>query len=709
MKKILRKTRTFEGYPTYERVLRGVAIRSNYQLDITYRVCQARIPPQTEVRTKAILQTLHNLTLATYWVHRDIEERQPEKRFARFRKKYSSSYKTDGIAAFLKTLYAQRVNGRYSLASHVSEGMWSDLASLLSSWLQKVTEARKKGYFKRYYRSASFIIPFGQHKDKTIGEVGRDRARGYLSLPTREQCEEVINHVTLILDELAGPTLQEESKAYVLPITDYKGEALADLSKATLAKVLILIRRDLNRMEQIEEFKDAVQDFLKWSPPSFPSLHSDGLSIGRIQEISTLHQDALTSFGNDIIAPVTENEYSRFATLQTAAYADVAPPSYIRLQWDRPDAFVRHRGFGIGYDIKNKRYVFLGYILANTSRFKKHLCLEKDSHIVDINNPDSILRPSKQPVQAMLFNLQLGMHQLRILEQARREVPLWKAYEQERQRKIRAKRQAKLQTERGEVLQATDNPSHNDGEHSTSAGAIRSASLEAHYDQERHSWWFGVDIVVGTRQQRRKSPDHVMGVHVDPRYGLTAVICTLRGKMVAAYRLDELTIAELLNNTLPDEEAKKDVNKRTAKEYQHRVADALCILAKQYCAQIGIEDITYRRKMAGWSPADGRNGSESIKTIAMMLVYKLALHELPTPTQVRGVAPKRDCGSCGMRYTNSPIDENEYFICQRCGASEYRRINTAKEIARRTLWIIARTQPPKKSQSDQLNSSVQAL
>ena len=685
--------RAFEGYPAYERVLRGVAIRSSNQLEVIYRVCQARIPQQTEVRTRAILQSLHNLTLATHWVLRDIKEREPEKRFAQFRKKYNLSYKTDDIAKFLKRVYAHRVNGRYSLASNVSEGMWSDLAGLLSSWLQNMTEARKKGYFKRYNKSASFIIPFGQHKDKTIGEIGRDRARGYLSLPTREQCEETINYVKTMLDELAEPVLLEDARAFVLPITDYKGEALADLSKATVEKVLILVDRDLERMEFIEALKEAVQDFLKWTPPAFPSLHSDGISTGRRQELSTLYQDSLTSFGTEIIAPLTESEHSRFATLQRATYADIAPPSFVSAQWDHPDAFLRHRGFGVGYDTKNKRYVFLAYILANTSRFKKQLLLEQDSHIIDLNNPDAILRPSRQPIQAMLFNLQLGKHQSRMLEQGQREVPIWKEYEQERQRKIRAKKLAKLEEEVGEVLQTTDGRFKEGSEHPTSAGAIRSASLVAHYDQERRSWWFEVDIVIGTRQQRRKSPDHIIGVHVDPREGLIAVICTLRGKMVASYKLDELTIAELLNNNA--EESQKDVSKRTAKEYHHRVADALCILAKRYCAQIGIEDISYLRAMAGWSPTIGRNGSESIKTIAMLLGYKLALYDLAAPTQIRGIAPKRDCGSCGVRHDDSAIDEHEYFLCQHCGSSEHRRTNTAREVARRILWNIARTRPPK--------------
>jgi len=165
---------------------------------------------------------------------------------------------------------------------------------------------------------------------------------------------------------------------------------------------------------------------------------------------------------------------------------------------------------------------------------------------------------------------------------------------------------------------------------------------------------------------------------------------------VAYYVLDEPTIAELLGNM--SQEAEKDPMNRTPQEYQHRVANALCRIAKQYCAQIGIENIDYLRAMAGRSPIQGRNGSESIKSIRTLLNYKLVLHDLPQSFDIRGVAPKRDCSQCGKRHPEPVIDAEDHFDCGLCGHKELRQLNTAREVARRVLWIIART-PPKKAKS----------
>ena len=682
---IANKRKYFEGYPPYERVKRGLAIRAQRELGIVHRTCNVRIPEQKRGRTQALLETFHNATLAAQWVLRDIKNHKPQQRFARFRKKYSSSYNTKSIATLIETLYRTRVNARYHISSHVLSGIWDYLAQHLSAWLQRVTEAQKKGLYKRYAKSATFVIPFGQHTGKTIAEVGRHRIEGYLSLPTRTDCEEAARYLAILINAYPEDTpFRDEAGRYVLSFTDYKDTPLADLSRTTLLYLESLVHRELARMDQIEALKHAVERFLEWTPPGFPTIHSDGLSMNRRQTISFEYEESLSSFGTLLGEPLTEGEQARFGSLQKATYAEIKPRQYIALRWDRADGFVRHRGCGVGYDIKSKKYVFLAYVLYNNSRYKKKLSLENDSQIVDLNNPDVVLRPSRDRVQTMLFNLEMGSHQQRMLEQARRETPQWKAYEQQKPKK-------KKKTD-PETQQSAENPEKPTAP--TMAGCIRAARMTVHYDEDRQKEWFSVSIVVGTRQQRIKTPDHVIGVHVDPQFGLAAMVCTLRGTLVAYCVLDEPTLAQLLRN-MPLE-GQRDPMSRTPQEYHHRVATALAGLAKHYCGQIGIENIDYLRAMAGRSPIMGRNGSESIKTIGALLNYKLALNDLPQALDIRGVAPKRDCAQCGKRHAQPVIDAEEDFDCVFCGHRESRRANTAREVARRVLWSIGRT-PPKKA------------
>jgi hypothetical protein len=175
-------------------------------------------------------------------------------------------------------------------------------------------------------------------------------------------------------------------------------------------------------------------------------------------------------------------------------------------------------------------------------------------------------------------------------------------------------------------------------------------------------------------------------------HGLTAVVLSMRGKFITSYHLNEETIAWLLDSD--DSDLQKQPWKRTTREYHHRMAAALCAIARRHRARIGIENIEYARARAGKRSLRGKNGSESIKSIQTLLRYRLQLEALPVDLEIRGVAPTRDCGVCGYRTPESAIVD-DFFACPRCDHLELRWINTAREVARRVLWSISWIQPPK--------------
>ena len=701
----IKKQQRREGYPSYEKVMQGVSIIIHREPSIVYRVCAARLQDPTVRRTKALLQAFRNKTLAEHWVLSDIEKRHNYRMFPHCRKKHSTSYNTDKIAATIERSYKARVESKFKINKSLLSGMWDSLAAMLSIWLQQIAEAKKKNLYKKYYQSAAFVIPFGHHINKTLGDVGRDRVKGYLSLPTHQQCKEALGHLESLLNDYPEDTeLRKQSEEYILPITEYEGIALGKRRPSTLQHIQTLVQRDLERMAQIDALKAATETFLNWCPPGFPSVHGDGISPSRQLLLANEYTQALTNYGLDIGIPLVETEHQRFRVLQQAAYRHIQPPKYRLLIWGRADAISRPRDMGIGYDIKKKQYVLFAYLLNKDSRHKRPVMLNKqptqqdtdtiptdDSnnavddeqdiqhkqedqgvHIIDINNPDIRLKDIQHQTQAMLFHLQFGEHQQHLLDQARQETAEWK-------RRFLEKKAAKY-------------PEEWANRKTTASGSVRSASLHAYFDTAREQWWFEVCIMIGNRPKRIKSPDHVLGIHVDPKTGLTATVLTLRGKWIATYQLDEQTIAALLRND--PGEAAKDPLKRAATEYHHRVADALYVLAKKYAAYVGIENIDYRQEMMNRRLLTGRNGSESIKSIRRLLDYKLQLAELAPSQEINGLAPRRDCSACGRRNTQ-PSFKNQDFICQHCGYRGDKAKNAAAEVARRHLWNITLTRPPR--------------
>jgi hypothetical protein len=199
-------------------------------------------------------------------------------------------------------------------------------------------------------------------------------------------------------------------------------------------------------------------------------------------------------------------------------------------------------------------------------------------------------------------------------------------------------------------------------------------------------------MAVGTKVDYVYTPEHVLGVHLDPVDGIFVAVLTLDGHTRAVFKLDEARIAQLLHNH-PEQSSIK-LEKRTAKEQQHRIANALQTIGEQYRAQIGVEDISYLRKPMIASQKATANCDTRVSVISMFLNYKLLLEHLPEATMVKGVAPRRDCSVCGIRKDKAGR-QSDLFTCPSCGHEEDQHINTAREIGRRALWMTANRRPPK--------------
>ncbi len=660
------------GYPLYERTVRALGIRLLRKPAVVYRSCHVKLHLSEPWQTPALLQSFKNYTLAAQLVLRDIERRKPYERLKRFYNPRTKRIATDLLRTFLEKHYQHYIE-RYHLDSSSRSTLWATLAYQLASWLVLVSDGKRRGYEKSYLLTREMIIPLGQHKDKRLRDVTPDTWRGYLSLPTQKQCEDVLKTITRMTDEWTSPDELEQLQQQQLNITHYERKLFGDLLPNELREVIRLVTYDLERIDAINALREAATILLSWFPPGFPHVRSDGLSPERRHQLSVQHSDVLDQYHTEFLGEdLTLSEHRQLKRLQKVVAADLATPSMLPLLFTRADAFINKREMGLGYDATTNRYYLLVYVLTATSKYKHALKIPPKTSIVDVNNPAVKFMPSPRPVRGILFKLKFGTHQQRILAQARRETDSWKETELQR----RATKKSTKPEQKTEY----------------SGGTIRSGSLHACYDTEAGQWGFEARIIIGTNPAYPRSPDHSVGVHVHARHGLVAAVTSLRGELVAIYELDESRITHLLRN--PDAEYQKNNIHRTAKEYHHRVADALCEIAHRHRAIIGIENTEYHGRLASKPTSSDRNGSDSIRTIAGLLVYKLPLKRLFPPFEIKGISPTRDCGACGYRHVKSMVTEL-IFTCAQCSYRELRWINTAREVARRSIWSLALTKPPK--------------
>lgn len=657
-----------KGYPSISKIERGCATYTLAKPEIVQRTCCTKLHNPSQRDRAALLHVFKNNTLAAIWMLRDIEQRQPLQRFAKYRKPRSTKFNTQRIASALDTMYRNKIRGRYALNSYVFMGLCHTIAAMLSSYFQQMTEARKKGYLQRYYECAEYVVDVGRHAGKRLGSLGRKTIYGFAFIaPTHAMCEEALYHINLLLNQHGeDENLQGVAEKCTMAFGPHRGRALGSMRIETLRRLRALVLRDEQRADQVEKLRKVAQDYLRFTPPGFPSIRGDGLSTNRRRELEGLRIDALEAFGQlqddepDLTGylSLTESEHRLFRELEQRAFAAARTPYFMLLRWLQPDACVRGRGVGLTYDPTKDRYVLVIYVLADKSRFCKPLIVK--GKLYDVNNPDVQLQSSTRPVIAMLFELECGIHQQKLLDQARLSAQAWKA------------------------------------EAITTGGCVRSVNLHAHYNLKRRNWWFEAQIAIAAKVHEIQPPKHVVGVHVDPRTGMFVAVLKLDGTLCDTYHLNETMISKLIDKE-PIEDQGPTIE-RTPVEQHHRIANALTTVCRMYQAQLGIEEISYRREL--WTGQD-RNleNNDSSRSVVHLLSYKLLLLGLPKPMDIFGVAPRRDCGRCGIRQETPTLDGG-MFKCSSCDHSESRHANAAREVARRTLWKIAdKTRSTSKSKS----------
>lgn len=274
-----------------------------------------------------------------------------------------------------------------------------------------------------------------------------------------------------------------------------------------------------------------------------------------------------------------------------------------------------------------------------------------------------------------IFELEFSDHERRLLDRARSEAALWKT--------------------KGKF-----------------SGPVRAARLQAEYDKQHNRWWFKLMLSIGLKPERVREAQSVVGIHVDPKHGHFICVMGLDGTVIEQFQLDELRIARLLRNKKPHEQAQLKARQRTADERSHRLADAITAICDQHTAICALENIGYRRSEPG--PHQLKGADDNSRTIFTYLKYKLPLDELPKPLDVRRVAPRRDCGRCGHRHEQSPVQQGT-FQCRKCDQNESPGANAAQEVCRRALWLLAGKKPTppskkskksKKSKTDVSNGAV---
>jgi hypothetical protein len=652
------------GYPSLDEVSRGCVSIAQTQPVPVYLTCTAQLHNPSQRKMAALLQVLKINTLAGMWMLRDIEQHKPEQRFALYRKQKSTRYLTDGIDGAIDKAYRSRLRPRYTLNTYIFNGLCTTVASMTSSYLQKMAEAREKGLLQQYEQSGAYVVKIGKHKGQALRTLGRRTLFGYAFLtPKREQCEEALRHMTLLLSGESDDGDWKQAAKYRMSFGRRRNRELGSMRTDTLRRLKLLVERELDRAEEMDELRKAAQACLRFTPPGFPRIRSDGLSPERQRDLHWEYIEALEDFaefpdtgGEELLfRNLTEDERQLFRELQRRAYAATNQPNYVPLRWNRADGCVRHRECALVYDPVRRQYLFLAYLLADTSRHKRTLAVHSD--LYDVNNPTVALTKGRRPSAAMLFELEFDIHQQQILDQARQEAMRWK-----------------------------DTPE-------TSSGCVRSATLQAHYSEDRRAWWFDVRLSLGFKPTHVERAEHVVGVHVDPLKGVFVSVLGLDGAEITQFHLDEHTIATLLENRDTAQQARLKPQQRTAKERQHRIADALVAICRHYQAQLGVENISYRRSDPGFDQLAVREGS--FRTIVALLRYKLALANLPDVFDIKGIAPRRDCGKCGTRHAAGK-KQNSMFICAVCGHCEDRHANTAREVARRVLWMLAHKNPSRR-------------
>src|SRR5262245_40736596 len=103
------------GYPRLTAVQRSCAIIAQMKPDVVNLTVEAKLHNLGLRKTVALRQVFKIGTLAAQWMARDINQRKPMVRFAKYRKPNSTGYYSEGIAKEIRSAYREKVRGRYTL------------------------------------------------------------------------------------------------------------------------------------------------------------------------------------------------------------------------------------------------------------------------------------------------------------------------------------------------------------------------------------------------------------------------------------------------------------------------------------------------------------------------------------------------------------------------------------------------------------------
>lgn len=227
--------------------------------------------------------------------------------------------------------------------------------------------------------------------------------------------------------------------------------------------------------------------------------------------------------------------------------------------------------------------------------------------------------------------------------------------------------------------------------------------------------------------------DAVIGFHEYEGMFFYAVV-DRAGNLLA---LGEVTIPDhvkpktadgMTNDNFAFETAVHIVRRSMTRKYGHRLRDT----PVPYTASIGIEDTGWKQERVDTRTADNRQKvSLPRQRMYEIVAYKAVREGLPVPMHIAGIAPGRDCGSCGKRLettngialravthclyctslgiehqliTVQTSDDHEYMYCRACGrqwqreepqflcthcrTQQYARYNTALATVHRTVDML---------------------
>ena len=335
-----------------------------------YRAVSAKLHNIGQRKTAALLQVFGIATKIAIFVLKDLKEHQPQELFAASRKDKSFSFDSDKIATIIRNRYHAQISKQFTINSSVLNGLYHTIAAMIAAWLHRITEAEEKGLLAEHAEAARFEVPFGKHKDKCLGELGRDVWFGYAFLqPSLAANEELAKHLRVLINKLPEDVDRvEEAEQYRIPSAKRKSVLFGTMRPTTLNRLLRLTELNIARTEINEQLRIYAQRLLTFTPPSFPQIKQTPLNSHERTASMQRYFSALESYGRWVEeidhsdeqgkSPLAITERTLFVQLQKQAFEVTQPAHFIELNWQRADFATHSRDCSLLYDPAKQRYLF---------------------------------------------------------------------------------------------------------------------------------------------------------------------------------------------------------------------------------------------------------------------------------------------------------------------------------------------------------------